>query len=56
MINDILEILAGVVAFIGSLAFCCKKKNSQVEVEDANETHIVNYYVYQQGQPFPRGY
>lgn len=56
-IDNILEIIAGALACIASFAWCCKKKDSQVEIADAEpETQVVNYYVYQNGRPWPRNY
>ena len=57
-IDNILEIIAGALACIASFAWCCRpKKNSQVEVADADhEPKVVNYYVYQNGRPWPCNY
>ena len=59
MIEKILEIVGGVLAVLASFAWCCKpKKDPRVEVADREpepKPQVV-YYVYQQGQPFPRNY
>jgi hypothetical protein len=59
MIEKILEIVGGVLAVLASFAWCCKpKKDPRVEVADREPEprQQVVYYVYQQGQPFPRNY